>query len=110
MTVTKRSSTKPTIQPDPEPPIQPTNIQDILNARESTYGKFSSHAEITQRLKAEMRETPNWEQLTHSQREALEMVAHKIGRILNGNPNYVDSWVDIAGYTQLVIAELNDAQ
>lgn len=83
-----------------------TAIQDILTERGSRYGSFDRHAEITQRLKAEMRETPNWEHLTHSQREALEMVAHKIGRILNGDPNYVDSWVDIVGYTQLVVNEL----
>ena len=34
------------------------------------------------------------------------MIAHKIGRILNGDPNYADSWVDIAGYAQLVANEL----
>ena len=37
------------------------------------------------------------------QREGLEMIAHKISRILNGDPNYDDSWVDIAGYAQLVV-------
>jgi len=30
------------------------------------------------------------------------MVAHKLGRIVNGDPNYVDSWTDIIGYTRLV--------
>lgn len=34
------------------------------------------------------------------------MVAHKIGRILNGDPNYHDSWHDIIGYTKLVADEL----
>lgn len=29
------------------------------------------------------------------------MIAHKIGRILNGDPNYRDSWDDIAGYAKL---------
>ena len=38
--------------------------------------------------------------------ESLEMVQHKIGRIVNGDPTYLDSWVDIVGYTQLVIDEL----
>lgn len=42
--------------------------------------------------------------------EALEMIAHKIGRILNGDPGYADSWVDIAGYAQLVADRLNGVE
>jgi len=30
------------------------------------------------------------------------MICHKIGRIVNGDPNYYDSWADIAGYAKLV--------
>ena len=40
------------------------------------------------------------------QREALEMIAHKIARILNGDPNYADNWIDIAGYATLVANRL----
>jgi hypothetical protein len=83
------------------------NIQDTLNERGKRYGEFRDHARITQRLKAECAAQPKWERLTHSQREALEMICHKIGRILNGDPNYDDSWRDIAGYAQLVVNELN---
>lgn len=39
--------------------------------------------------------------------EALEMIAHKIGRIINGDPNYADSWHDIAGYAKLVADRLD---
>jgi hypothetical protein len=42
-------------------------------------------------------------------KEALDMVAHKIGRILNGDPTYTDSWHDIAGYSKLVEDELSAA-
>ena len=35
------------------------------------------------------------------------MIQHKIGRILNGDPNYDDNWRDICGYSQLVLDELN---
>ena len=35
-------------------------------------------------------------------RESLEMLAHKVARILNGNPDYVDSWHDVSGYATLV--------
>ena len=54
-----------------------------------------------------MQDSPNWEKLDDDQREALEMTAHKIGRILNGDPNYADSWHDIIGYTRLVEARLD---
>lgn len=84
-----------------------TAIEKILAERGSRYGSFSGHADITQRLKAAMKDSPNWPTLSDSQKEALEMVAHKIGRILNGDPNYLDSWVDIVGYTQLIVDQLN---
>jgi hypothetical protein len=37
-----------------------------------------------------------------SQKESLEMIMHKVARILNGDPNYSDSWHDIAGYAKLI--------
>ena len=77
-------------------------IDDTLAERGSRYGEFDEHAEITQSLKEIMYDTPKWGALVDDQKEALEMVAHKIGRILNGDPNYVDSWTDIAGYVRLV--------
>jgi hypothetical protein len=83
-----------------------SEIHQVLAERGARYGAFSGHAEITQGLKEIMHHTPNWAYLTKSQRETLEMVAHKIGRILNGDPAYLDSWVDIIGYTQLIVDQL----
>lgn len=85
-----------------------TNIQQILGERGKKYGAFTGHAEVTQRLKQDMYEHPNYGQLSTDKKEALDMIAHKIGRILNGDPNYKDSWVDIAGYATLVANELED--
>lgn len=79
-----------------------SNIDKTLNERGTRYGDFEDHAFITQDLKAAMQETPNWDALKADQKEALEMVAHKIGRILNGDPDYIDSWHDIIGYVRLV--------
>jgi hypothetical protein len=81
-------------------------IDETLQQRGSRYGAFPGHARITQNLKRAMQDSPNWGTITDQQREALEMVAHKIGRILNGDPNYHDSWHDIIGYTKLVADEL----
>lgn len=76
--------------------------QTILNERGNRYGRFDRHAEITQRLKSQMQAHKGWFRLTFDQKESLEMIAHKIGRILNGDPDYEDSWADIAGYAKLV--------
>lgn len=38
--------------------------------------------------------------------QSLEMIQHKVARILNGDPDYPDSWIDIAGYAQLVADRL----
>ncbi len=87
-----------------------TGIQAVLDERGSRYGSFDGHARITQALKRVFQASPNWHELNASQKEALEMDAHKIGRILNGDPNYLDSWVDIVGYTQLVVNELQEQE
>lgn len=86
--------------------MNPDLIDATLAERGTRYGAFKDHAAIAQGLKSIMRQTPNWELLTASQKESLEMQAHKIARILNGDPNYDDSWVDIAGYSKLVADEL----
>lgn len=83
------------------------SISQILEDRGKRYGKFVDHARITQELKKVMKATDNWVILKPDQVEALEMVAHKIGRILNGDPDYADSWDDIAGYAKLVGDRLN---
>lgn len=87
-----------------------TNINSILEERGSSYGDFGSQALISQNIKAAMRHSPNWQKLPADMKESLEMVALKIGRILNGNPTYADSWIDIVGYTQLVVDRLERGQ
>ena len=82
------------------------DIRDTLEERGTRYGAFCDHAEISQELKDVMHDTPNWQSLRPDQKEALEMIQHKIARILNGDPDYVDSWTDIAGYSTLVADRL----
>jgi hypothetical protein len=78
-------------------------IQEILDERKKTHGDYANHAYITQELKGVMRATGiKWNELKDMEKEALEMIVHKIGRILSGNPHYKDHWDDIAGYATLV--------
>lgn len=81
-------------------------ITETLAERGTRYGEFPDHAAISQQLKRVMRNTTGWSRLQPHQAEALEMVQHKIARILNGDPNYADSWHDMAGYSMLVEQEL----
>lgn len=83
-------------------------IERVLAERGKRYGLFSEHAAVTQAIKRAMFiETPCLPKIADDQREALEMIAHKIGRIVCGDPNYADSWVDIACYAKLVADRLS---
>lgn len=77
-------------------------VQDTLNERGSRYGDFTSNAQITQDLKSVMWASDGWVKLNAVQAQALEVIADKIARILNGDPNYADNWHDIQGYAKLV--------
>ena len=83
-------------------------IDETLAERETRYGAFTGHAQITQEIKQAMIKGRNWVSLAADQKEALDMVAHKIGRILNGDANYIDSWHDIIGYVRLVEVRLEE--
>lgn len=84
--------------------MQPDSITATLEQRGTRYGLFKDHAEVAQSLKSIVRSRmgDKWNNLCDDQREALEMICHKIARIANGDPDYADSWVDIAGYAKLV--------
>ena len=78
------------------------DIDQILEERGKRYGVFSVHADITQNLKHVLKCYKGWDKLSNDKKEALEMIMHKIGRIINGDPGYKDSWTDIVGYAKLV--------
>ena len=80
------------------------DVDVILDERAITYGCFVDVAEIAQEIKATIRigETNRSVELPVDQSEALDMIASKIARILSGDSNHIDSWIDIAGYATLV--------
>ena len=79
------------------------DIRKTLEERGARYGSFETHAQIAQGLKAVMTATPSWEQCGAAQKQAFEVIADKIARALNGDPDYDDNWRDIIGYAQLVL-------
>lgn len=99
---------------EPAPPVDA--VKSVLNERGARYGDFTDHARLAQQLVDAMRlhEVPAineltfiktrrpWDELSSVQRQALTVIADKQARILNGDPNYDDNWIDIQGYARLV--------
>lgn len=91
-----------------------TDINETLKERGSRYGDYRGHAEVSQAIKNILysalatNENIDFDTLDDDIKETLEMIAHKLGRIVNGDPYYADSYIDIAGYAKLVGDRLND--
>lgn len=84
-------------------------VSEITAARGSVYGPFLHNAVVAQGLKAVMRNVPDpdnegrhWHRLPADVREALDLIALKISRIVTGDPEYLDNFDDIAGYATIV--------
>lgn len=76
----------------------------LIENREKTHGNYRDSATMSQGLKDVMRGGKNWRSLNDMQRESLEMIAVKLGRILTGDANFRDHWDDVGGYAQLASA------
>ena len=97
--------------PEMEVPLfinETVGADETINERAQDYGKFKDGAALMQGMKRLLADHARAHDKTFAddQWEALEMILHKIGRIVNGNPDKVDSWVDIAGYATLVADRL----
>jgi hypothetical protein len=76
-------------------------VSDIINKRKKTHGPYNFTAAWSQALKDMFRGSPNWALMNDGQKEALEMIAAKLARLLNGDHNFRDHLIDIAGYAKL---------
>lgn len=87
-------------------------VEETLQERGKSYGDFLSNATVSQGIKdtfkklSEEHGTVPLSGFDPDMLEALDMIALKISRILNGDPWTVDSWHDIAGYAELVADRL----
>ena len=86
------------------------SIDSILAKRGEQYGDFAEFAVMSQFLKLVIRDGVGTRNMRDFQREAIQMILHKVARIANGNPDYRDSWDDIAGYAKLVADRLPPAK
>lgn len=81
-------------------------IQNLLDERHNDYGLFLNSARTAQRIKLALRDNISAYPVDFDQLEALDMIASKLARIANGNPNSADQWIDIIGYSTLVVDRL----
>ena len=82
------------------------SIDRLIRDRATTHGDFTDVSRVAQDIKSIMTSSKGWPKLRSAQRESLEVIATKIGRILGGDPTHKDHWDDIAGYAELVAREL----
>jgi hypothetical protein len=80
-----------------------SSVEETLRQRGQRYGDFTNRARICQGLKHIIMydRSSNWHELSADKKQALEVIADKIARILSGDPDYKDNWHDIQGYAKL---------
>lgn len=84
-------------------------LDKILNERGARYGKFVDVAKATSQIQEALYENMSLDKLNSvspDQAVAIDMICHKLARIAVGDIDYVDNWIDIAGYAQLVADRL----
>lgn len=77
------------------------DLNRILEERRKQHGDFRDNAAIIQSFKRIAHNSPGWCRMSDTQREGVEMIMHKLGRILAGDPNHHDHWLDIGGYARI---------
>lgn len=77
------------------------DTEATLQQRAQTHGDFREVARVAQNLKEVLKDSPNWDNLSATQKEVLEMNASKTARILCGDADEADHWHDICGYSKL---------
>jgi hypothetical protein len=83
------------------------SVEKTISERKSTHGDFYTQASSSVRIINALEGGKNWRWMEADQKEALILIAVKLGRILTGNAYEPDHWHDIAGYAQLVENRLN---
>ena len=85
-------------------------IDPPIEARHETHGDYTNTAQVSQHLKTTIRNARNWARLSNDKRESLDMIMTKVARIMSGEPNEPDHWLDIEGYAKLARERLIETQ
>jgi hypothetical protein len=78
-----------------------TKIAEVLKEREGQHGSFEMYAQMMCEFDLLMESGPSLEKMIPPQTQAVRMIFSKLARILCGDPNLLDHWIDIQGYARL---------
>lgn len=76
------------------------SVQDLPESvpdRQATHGDYATYCAAVSAISAAV-ECSLVKPLDHVADESLNMIIRKVARITTGDPNFVDHWLDIAGY------------
>jgi len=77
------------------------SVEETLKERRSTHGDYKETALYSQCFKDLARSASSWSNMSAAQKESVDMILHKVARVICGNPDEPDHWVDIQGYAKL---------
>lgn len=77
------------------------SVDDVLQERGARYGTFTQNGALYHALKTLL----TTEKASPVQQMCLDMIAMKLSRMINGDINYRDNWVDIIGYCKGALGE-----
>jgi len=80
--------------------VPPDFLRAVLDDRGRDYGDFTHMSRVAQGLKNVMNSGTS--PLDFAKQEAVDMICTKMARLACGDPNKIDTWVDIAGYAKLI--------
>lgn len=84
--------------------VDQKTTEQLTTERGRVHGDFSDVSRIAQALKQVAHDSPNWKRgMTDAQCEGVDMILHKVARILCGDPSHHDHWADISGYAHIVL-------
>lgn len=79
------------------------STQEVLDERKKTHGDFTDNAYMAQALKTIIRAGKYYGIRTEVEKEAIDMICHKLARAVSAEYYHQDNYVDIAGYATLVV-------
>lgn len=84
------------------------DVDALIEERSNTHGDYMVNSEITWTIKEALHRGAHYDSMHPAMKETLDMVAHKMHRIVNGDPFFKDHWVDMTGYPHLVVGKWDE--
>ena len=78
----------------------------ILAERRDTHGLWREQAALAYSVRRVLQTHPRWRRLPPFASEAIDHIVTKISRAIAGEWEHKDHWIDICGYSQLAVLEI----